>query len=200
MNDLIFPIENDNVAGIGQFFYIPVKDIASMSGGLVEIKEGTRWFTGKVRKYSLEFEQQKKETRQGVIYQPKLSGYISKVTSALSLALTKMDGHFFVVIYKDKNGFINLIGTKEEGLLFEYNLVTGNAPGNGSSGADFTFSGKITTPAVAFVGDLPGTTPTPPTIIGEPVTIMVGPSVVATVPAGGTFLINSKFTLEFQIL
>jgi hypothetical protein len=104
-----------------------------------------------------------------------------------------------VIIYKDKNGYLTQIGGYEQYLTFVADSNTGDMPQT-KNGVSFSFKGTIRKKPVHYIREIvtsePSVNPGP---VGDPVTIRINGQVVALVQPGGTYSINSEFTLEFQL-
>lgn len=201
MQDLTFPIgEDDNYGSVRQFWFVPVEDVESVVENVVTVKDGKRWFEGGGIKYTLVFDEGKKETRSGAAYDPELKGEIARWSQELQDALDLMDGRHFLVVFKDRNGFNRLVGDTEQYLKFEYTTTTGqNVPDR--NGVKFSFKGsRFSIPSQIFDEELSPAPAPPPEPSGDPVTVQVNGLTVGFAQPGGTVNITSEYTFEYEIL
>ena len=201
MQDLNFPVRSDNFGGVDRFWFTPESAIDYVDdNGLVVLKEGRVWYLGKATKYSLDFSCPAKEKRGGTLYDPRLTGLISKVTPELKEVLKSMSGNRYIIIYKDKNGYLFQAGIPAEALRFEFEEFTGDSPA-AKNGVRFSFKGTTRQEPVHYnreiVTDTPGGGSSPD---APPAIIKINGNIVAFVQPGATYEINSDFTLEYQLM
>lgn len=201
MKDLNFPVGHlDNFGGVDRFWFTPeasVKDVDE--NGMVILHDDAVWYIGKATKYSLDFSSPAKERRGGTLYEPRLTGLISRWTPELGEVLKTMSGNRYILIYKDKNGYLNQVGTIEQGLTFEFTNATGDTPSS-KNGVRFTFSGTVRQDTLFFNREIVTGTPGGGNIPNAPhVTIKINGTIVALMPPGSTYEISSDFTLEYLL-
>jgi hypothetical protein len=201
MKDLNFPVSGNNFGGVDRFWFTPAENIAGEDDlGMVILKPGTYWFLGRATKYTLELNNPTKVTRAGTIWEPNLSGLISKITPELEEVLQLMYKlERFVLIYKDKNGYLTQIGTSEQSLTFTTDSGTGDTPIS-KNGVNFSFKGKVKKAPVPYTREIiTGGGDSTPKPTGDPVTIKINGNTIIQAPAGSTFEIYSEFTLEYKL-
>ena len=199
--NLTFPVTGDNYGGVDRFWFAHEDDIAGVDeSGQIILNEGAFWNLGKATKYTLNFSNPGTTRRGGTVFNSSLSGKVKKYRPELESVLAAMRGEKFALIIKDKNGFFIQIGRPGELLIFDTDQGTGELPSDNNEYL-FSFRGQTTAKPVSFGAEIPvdPSTPSEPTT-GSPVKIYLNGSLVATVPAGGSFAITTEFTLEYQIL
>jgi hypothetical protein len=199
--NLTFPVIGDNYGGVDRFWFIHEDDISHVDDrGMIIPIDGRFWHLGKATKYTLEFSNPAQDKRGGTIYNPNLSGTIKKYRPELEAILQAMRGERFALIYKDKNNYLIQVGQPGELLTFSTEQGTGGLPSDNNA-YNFSFKGQTKAKPINYLMEIPvdPDTPQEPTI-GSPVLIYLNGSLVATVPAGGTFAIETEFTLEYKIL
>ena len=132
MNDILKP-SGDNIGGLQKLEFIPINDIENISSpidGKVDepvLKENKRWYDCYFSPGSLGFNETKKLTDNGTQYSTELNPFIPRDTPEISSVLREMDGHLFLIKYRDNNGYLKLVGDLDVGLHFESLLNTGSA-------------------------------------------------------------------------
>jgi hypothetical protein len=201
MQDLNFPLRTaDNFGGLDRFWFLPESAVQEVDdNGMVVLKEGAVWYLGKATRYTLDFSCPARERRGGTLFEPRLQGLISRHTPELEAVLKQLRGQRFILIYKDRNGYLNQVGIPGEALRFESEQVTGDTPA-AKNGVRFTFSGSTRQEPVYYNREI--TTGTPgdgSSTDGPPVTIKINGNVVALRDPGTTYEFFSDFTHEFTI-
>ena len=203
MQDLNFPVgTTDNFGGVDRFWFTPESAVDFVDEfGQVVLKGAAVWYLGKATKYTLDFNCPAKEKRGGTLYEPRLTGLISRVTPELKKVLRQMNGNRFILIYKDKNGYLFQVGGPEQALIFEFDEFTGDNPSS-KNGVRFSFKGTVRQEPVHNIREIvsgPGNNEsTNPDAL--PVTIQINGSTVATAAPGQTVNITSDFTIEFELV
>lgn len=199
--NLTFPVTGDNYGGVDRFWFAHEDDIEGVdANGQIVLKDGKFWNLGRAVKYTLKFSNPQSTRRGGTIFSPSLVGVVKKYRPELETVLSAMHGEKFALIVKDKNGYLIQVGRPGELLTFNSDLDTGGMPYDPNQYA-FSFRGETNAKPVNYLSEIPvdPSTPTEPTT-GSPVKVYLNGSLVATIPAGGTFSITTEFTLEYEIL
>jgi len=199
--NLTFPVTGDNYGGVDRFWFALEDDISGVdANGQIVLKEGKYWNLGRAVKYTLEFSNPQNTRRGGTTFSPILRGVVKKYRPELEAVLSEMRGEKFALIVKDKNGYLLQVGRPGELLTFSTDQDTGGMPYENNQYA-FSFRGETTAKPVNYLSEIPvdPSTPAEP-VIGSPVLVYLNGSLVATIPAGGKFYINTEFTLEYEIL
>ena len=118
--------KNDNLGGIHSFIFTPVENVLDIppviSGSVrmaITLKAGTRWYRGHGIEGTMRFTDEPQEDENGTFYQKRLIGLIAKKRASLVDQLTSMKNRRFIVIARDYNDIMWLIGNKSEPLLFK---------------------------------------------------------------------------------
>lgn len=199
--DLNFPVKGDNFGGLDRFWFAALEDVDSVdSNGQIVLKEGTVWNIGRATKHTLDYNCSDRMTKGGTIYGPSLIGISSKWTPELEVVLSQMRGNRYVLIVKDRNGYLTQIGTKGQGLLFESKRGSGTTP-DSKNGVDFSFRGSVTEEPRFFnlevvTSDEQGDVEIPNV---PPSVVKINGNIVAILSPGEEYSISSDFTLEFEL-
>lgn len=199
--NLNFPVTGDNYGGVDRFWFAIEDDIAGEDpNGQIILKEDKFWNLGRAVKYTLEFDNPGTVRRGGTIFNPVLSGKVKKYRPELEEVLANMRGEKFALIIKDKNGYLTQVGRPGELLTFSTDQGTGGLPSDNNE-YRFTFRGQTNAKPVNFLSEIPVDPSTPQVpVVGDPVKVFLNGALVATIPAGGEFRIETEFTLEYTIL
>jgi hypothetical protein len=203
----------DNVGGIEALWYADVADVLSYPEtdaaalvNSVQLVAGATWYQLVASRQSLGFSQPGKYDRHGDYWQPSLKGALAKGSAALAQGLEALDGRRLLVIYRDMNGLVWLVGSPDEPLRFseKYDAGTVTARNN----YDFTFSGETTRRARPYLGSWTvsgrglesgvqlGSGPASGTVELR----TAGGRLLALVPAGKTVVLKSDFKLKYEIV
>lgn len=147
MDDLNFPAAS-NIGGVDKFWFIETKNIVSIPEPVdeiitddVELSAGAAWSKGWVTKYTISFNEREQNSSHGELYRPTLEGFASKITPELKKAIRNLVGRKLVIIYKDHNGYYNIVGNAENYLEASYSLNPGTKPGD-RNGIALRFEGE----------------------------------------------------------
>lgn len=201
LSNFVFPVGRDNYGGVDRFWFIPESDIDYVDElKQVVLKAGKQWYLGKATRYSVTFTNPSADARSGTSYLPTIKGLTSKHTPEMENLLTYMRGKRFVVVYKDKNGYLNQVGTKGQPLKFTTEHTTGDDPGT-KNGVIFTFEGKTKQPPVHYIREIVISQEVPVDLpTSEPSTVYVNNVLVRSLHPGERFDIKTQFSLQFDII
>jgi hypothetical protein len=141
-----------NFGGICTFWFVPVEEVASIpyhiSGNIpsaIQLVEGASWRVGYSTQGSLSFETTTTRDNRGISHKVNLSGIAPKIDPVQTKNFRFMTTKRFLVIFKDRNGSFRLLGTKTNGVRFQY---MESIPGTFSSynGYSITFYGEYGCP------------------------------------------------------
>lgn len=201
--NLNFPVLGDNFGGVDRFWFVRPEDVLMTDpSGMVILKPGKFWSIGRATKFSLKYTCPSRESNGGTQFKPVLSGTVSKWTPELEAVLVKMRGKRFVIIVKDKNGYLTQVGNANQSLIFETSRGSGDTPAS-SNAIDFSFKGTLNENAAPNFYNLEiitdqenGNSPIPqvPKSI-----VKINGQVVAMLSPGEIYSISSDFTLEFEL-
>lgn len=201
MDDLVFPVTDDNYGGVARFWFASEEDIAGLDVlGTIQLKAGKTWSLGKGVKYSCMLSVKARIERGGVLFDIILEGQLAKYRPALEAVLAKMRDQRFAILVKDLNGYVMQFGRPGEWLKFTTNQSTGSLPSD-PNGYKFQFSGSMKAQPISYnsiIVDNPNIPAPEPD--GDPVRIYLNGLLVATIPPGGNFAITTEFTLEYTII
>ena len=192
--DLNFPISGDNIGGIKLFWFVPIEHVESETETDVTLKMDRVWFIGRATKFTGKYRERNRSLNSGNKKTITLDGEVAKITPELEAVITKMLGRKYIVVYHDLNGYLKKIGSVDQPMTFEYSGDSGTRPGT-KNGVKFDFSGVITSDIGYYAGQLPtNENPTPPVIVGPPVTVRWNDNtVIAVANPGSTVIIRSEF-------
>ncbi len=201
----------DNTGGVEALWYVDVADVLSVPdpdmaliATDVVLRPGAYWYQLVATRTTLGFTQASKKDRHGDYFQPSLKGVLAKASIELAEGLEALDGRRFLLIYRDHNGAVWLVGAPDEPLAFsdKYDAGTATARNN----YDFTFSGETTRRARPYAGtwNVSGLGLQTGLVLsgaGGAVTLRTaGGRVLAVVPAGKTVVLSSAFNLSYYII
>lgn len=202
----------DNAGGVEAMWYADVADVLSVPdpdqalvATDVQLQPGATWYQLVATRTTLGFTQPGKSDRHGAFWQPSLKGALAKGSAALAQGLEALDERRFVVLYRDFNGVVWLVGTLDEPLTFsdKYDAGTATARNN----YDFAFNGETSRRARPYEGTwlvsgvgLQGGVQLGSGPGGQVELRTAGGRLLALVPAGRSVVLKSDFHLEYLIL
>ncbi|WP_276496705.1 hypothetical protein [Pontibacter litorisediminis] len=178
-------------------------DGTSITGDL-QLTPGTLFNFIDATQFTPDFDQQDDDDVNGISYSHNFSGFVAGDTPELAAALLSMKGRHFVLLYRDFDEQLKLIGDREHHLVFDYRLSSGNNPGD-RKGYKFSFKGKSRNPSFFYNGSFEvaevGIIAPPVTTDGTPVRMEdTHGNLIANIPAGKTLVIRSGFKLIYTII
>jgi hypothetical protein len=202
---------DDNLGGIDAAWYCDVADVvycpdpatARITENVV-LRPGACWYQLLATRGTLRYTQPGKEDRQGTIWQAKLVAALARQTAGLAGGLEAVDGRRLLLLYRDHNGLVQLVGTPDCPLTWLDKYDSGD--NSTRNGYDVTISGELTRRArpyggtwlVSGVGLESGVTQQQ----GAGGTVRVVDrrgNVLAVVPAGQSMVVRSAFKVSFVI-
>lgn len=203
---------DDNIGGVEALWYTPAGNLLNFPAqGALTIDQlalvaGTVWYQLVSVRGSVKLEQKTKDYgRHGAGFSSQLSGALARHTPQLAAALEKLEGGRFVVLYRDLNGQVQLVGTPDQPLEWRDSYSAGSE--SQRNGFDWTLSGEALRRARPYLGTwqvsqhgLESGIVLSPGGDGTVVLRTAGGTVLATVPAGKTIVLKSGFKLSYQIL
>lgn len=203
-------VVGDNLGGVESCWYVPVEHVLSVPPSDdpivfddVVLVDGATWFQTVAVQDSVRYSQPQKTDRYGDLFTPKLTGILAKNTAGLVAGLEAMQGHLYIVLYRDANGQVWLVGDLEEPLTWTEVLDTGSATTRNDT--TFTFTTTTTRRARAYFGSW---------LVSEHGVQGIGMqqgqggtielrdragALMAIVPAGKTVIVRSGFRVAFTI-
>jgi len=138
-------------------------------------------------------------TVHGPGYDHELTGLYGGDQPAAAAQFQRMQGKRFVVLYRDYDGLVRVIGSPRGGLEFTHKQATGTTPGQ-RKGYTWSFKGRTASPALFYDGSLPsGITPAPTGPSSGNVLLYAGNRLLAIVPAGKRIVLKGGFKLKYEI-
>ncbi len=206
-------LDGTKLAGIGQLLFLAAEQLlalppaqgAHLVGNLV-LDAGAKWRELAGTIYTLSLDTEAEESQHGDSFSHELVGFFAGDSEAVAAQLQLMQGRRFVVLTRDYEGQLRLVGDYLGGLLFSYKLRSGKKPGE-RKGYEWTFKGRTPRPALFYSGSVPmleGGIVVPPVDPGSgsgqvQVRSKSG-RLLAIVPAGKTIILKSGFKLNFEII
>jgi hypothetical protein len=170
------------------------------------LRRGATWYQLVATRGTLRFGQAGKEDRHGPYFQPTLKGVLAKATATLAAGLEALDSRRFLLLYRDQNGLVWLVGTPDAPLTFTDKYDSGSPTER--NGYDFQFGGTDTERrARPYLGtwEVSG--------VGLETGLQLGTgtggqieirdragNLMATVAAGRTVVVRSGFRVAFTIV
>jgi hypothetical protein len=147
----------DNLGGVELLWYTAAANLVSFlaRGPLLlrqlELRPGALWYVLRAVRGSVKYAATAKPMgRHGEATAHKLTGDLARHTPGLAAALEKLRGGRFVVLYRDLNGQVQLLGTPTEPLEFTTSYSTGTETAR--NGYDWQFTGDTIRPARPYQG------------------------------------------------
>jgi hypothetical protein len=205
------PLIVDNTGGVEALWYADVADVLSVpdpDGPLIStdivLRPGASWYQLVATRTTLGFTQAGKEDRHGPYWQPQLKGVLAKATASVAAGLEALDARRFLLLYRDNNGLVWLVGALDEPLKFsdKYDAGTATARNN----YDFLFSGETTRRARPYEGTwlVSGVGLSSGLVLGAGGGLVqvrdAAGNLMATVAAGHTLVVRSGFRVAFTII
>lgn len=152
-----------NVSGLVSFFFVEARyllqDPRPLFGarGLVvdelPLSSAAQWYQGIVTSYTLNYAENRQQRRTGEYYQQQIDGVIARQSPELQEVLSAMRRRRYVVITRDRNNYLKLIGSRECPLEFSYRSQTGSSPRERNQ-VSFRFQGDTRNSSLFVHGNL----------------------------------------------
>jgi hypothetical protein len=206
------PFLVDNTGGVEALWYCDVADVLSVPNpdtaaitANVVLRAGASWYQLVATRGTLRYSQAGKDDRHGAFFQPNLKGALAKATATLAAGLEALDGRRFLLLYRDQNGAVWLVGTPDAPLTFTDKYDTGSPTER--NGYDFQFVGETDRRARPYLGTwlVSG--------VGLQTGVQLGAgaggvveirdragNLMATVAAGRTVVVRSGFRVAYTIV
>lgn len=155
----------DNLGGNKSFMFCPVGDIVSIPDPISNIvmtaatmATGKTFLNGYAAPKTLLFEENDQKNSAGTYFIQKISGFYPKITSTILALFKEMQNDKFILIVKDNNGYIRLVGSLEQPAQFRYKSSTAsNIPSR--NGISFGFEAQSIYPALFYNPTIINTNP-----------------------------------------
>lgn len=145
-----------NLGGLKGFKFIPSNLVTSMPtinsgviGSALTLSLGQSWLNGYSTPETLDFDEEGKDSDNGVFYTQKLSGFTPGDSSEISSLMSEMNGLPFIIQFTNPKNEIKLIGTHGYPLIFTSKFASGSSRAD-SKGYQFEFAGESLFSAPAY--------------------------------------------------
>ncbi|MDO7849218.1 hypothetical protein Q5H92_22835 [Hymenobacter sp. M29] len=205
------PLLVDNTGGVEALWYCDVADVLSYprtaAAALatdVVLVPGASWYQLIATRGTLSYGQAGATDRHGDFFKPLLKGALAKATPTVAAGLEALDGRRFLVLYRDQNGYVWLVGTPDSPLTWSEKYESGSPTTR--NGYDFQFAGEGPRRARPYLGTWTVSG------VGLETGVQLGAgtggrveirdahgNLMATVAAGRTVVVRSGFRVAFTI-
>lgn len=152
-----------NVSGLVSFFFVEARQLVrevyptygtqSLIVDELPLSASAKWNQGIVVPFSLNYQENRRQDRVGESYQQQVDGVVARQSPELQEVLSSMQRRRYVVITRDRNGYLKLIGSKECPLEFNYSSRSGSNPRERNQ-VSFRFTGDTRGPSFFVHGNL----------------------------------------------
>ncbi|MGI4759596.1 MAG: hypothetical protein ACRYF0_02730 [Janthinobacterium lividum] len=203
----------DNLGGIEALWYARVSDLLDFEelGELpiaqLELKPGACWYQLVSTRGTVRYKQTPKDLgRHGESFTQKLVGTVSRHSAELAAGLEALERQQLVVLYRDFNGQVQLVGAPEQPLTWTDAYDSGQ-DATTRNNYDWTLLGETPRRARPYLGTwtvsgvgLGGSVTLGGGSGGEVYVRDLAGNLLATVPAGKTLIVRSGFRVAFSII
>jgi len=203
----------DNTGGIEAAWYalasdlldFPDPDVGPLPIGQLNLRAGATWYQLVSIRDTVRYKQTPKDLgRHGQSFTQKLTGTLARHTSELAQGLEALEGQELVLLYRDRNGQVQLVGTKEEPLIWGDAYDSGETPVQRNN-YDWTLTGETPRRARPYLGTWQVGSVGLGSLLGAGAggTVVLrtaSGNILATVPAGKSIVLKSGFKLGYQIV
>ena len=201
-------IEGPTLGGLEAVFFVlatalgplPDQEGLNLLGDLY-LLAGAEWAQLPGRIYSPQLDVDAAPGPHGPSYGHELKGFYGGDATAAAVQFEQLQGKRFVLLYRDYQGLLRLVGEPGIGLRLSYKLATGGKPSE-PKGYAWTFKGVTPAPARFYTGAfaVAGQAPQLPPA-GGPVTLYDAASnVMATAVPGQKMVLTSSFEATITVL
>ena len=203
----------DNLAGIEAAWYCLATDLVDFpaEGELIidqlSLRPGATWYQLLSTRGTVRYQQDPKDLgRHGQSFVQKLVGVLARHSGELAQGLEALDGQPLVLLYRDFNGRVQLVGTPEQPLKWTDKYDSGVNPTQRNN-YDWSLVGETPRRARPYLG----TWLVSGVGLNGSLELAGGPrgtveirdrhgNLMATVPAGRTVVVRSGFRVAYTIL
>ncbi|MGI4870493.1 MAG: hypothetical protein ACRYFX_04860 [Janthinobacterium lividum] len=203
----------DNLGGIEALWYTLASDLVDFPalGELpldqLSLQPGASWYQLVSTRSSVRYKQTPKDlARHGQSFAQKLTGVLARHTTELAQGIEALEGQPLVVLYRDLNGQVQLVGTPEQPLSWGDVYDTGETPAQRNN-YDWTLLGETPRRARPYLGtwQVSGLGLQSSLVLaagagGSVRLLTAGGKLLAVVPAGKSIVLRSGFKLSYQIV
>lgn len=205
---------DDNIGGIEAAWYALASDLVNFpaSGELVidqlTLRPGATWYQLVSTRRTVRYKQTPKDLgRHGTSYTQKLTGTLARHTAELAQGLEALDGQPLVLLYRDLNGQVQLVGTPAQPLAWTDAYDSGEISAGQRNNYDWTLSGETPRRARPYTGtwDVSGVGLTGSLQLGSGaggsvILRTAAGRILAVIPTGKSVVLRSGFKLNYQIV
>lgn len=201
MSNSLRPIDGPKLGGLEAVFFVlasalgalPDRDGLSLLGDLA-LLGAAEWAQLPGRIYTPQLDVDAAPGPHGPSYAHELKGFYGGDATAAAAQFAQLQGKRFVLLYRDYQGLLRLVGEPGIGLQLSYKLATGGKPSE-PKGYAWTFKGVTPAPALFYTGAfaVAGQAPQLPPV-GGPVSLYDrAGNVMATALPGQKMILTSAF-------
>jgi hypothetical protein len=207
-------VPGDNLGGIDALWYARVTDLLDYDplGDLpitqLTLRPGAFWYQLVSTRGTVRYKQTPKDLgRHGQSYTQKITGTVSRHSAELAQGLEALEGQELVVLYRDHNGQVQLVGAPEQPLAWSDSYDAGEVSASQRNNYDWTLASETPRRARPYLGTWQvsavglGTGLTLGGGAGGSVQVRdLAGNLMAIVPAGKTLVLRSPFRVAFSII
>lgn len=154
-----------NIGGIQQFFFIessklqrdPFPNTDVLDNALVvkaiPLVAGASWYQAIVTKHTLNYKESSEQTRYGQRFKQEFTGVSARQRPETAAIFQRFVKAKYCIVFLDRNGYLRLIGGKDQGLWCSTESDSGTAPADRNH-ISFTFSAMNGQPSYFYAGNL----------------------------------------------
>ena len=204
----------DNLGGIEALWYARVSDLLNFDalGDLpiaqLELQPGACWYQLVSTRGTVRYKQTPHDLgRHGQSHTQKLTGTVSRHSTELAAGLEALERQELVVLYRDQNGQVQLVGTPEQPLSWSDAYDAGEVSASQRNNYDWSLQGETPRRARPYLGTwnvsgvgLTGSLNLGAGSGGTVALRTAGGRLLAIVPAGKSIVLKSSFSLSYEIV
>ena len=204
----------DNLGGVEALWYTRAANLLDFPaegeliiGQHLSLAPGATWYQLVSVRHTVRYKQTSKDLgRHGESHTQSLIGTLARHSGALATGLEALDGQALVVLYRDRNGEVQLVGTPEQPLTWKDAYDSGLDFGTRNN-YDWTLAGETPRRARPYLGTwevsaqgVQGSIVLGSGQGGSVELRTAGGRLLATVPAGKSIVLKSGFKLSYEII
>jgi hypothetical protein len=204
---------DDNTGGIEAAWYTLATDLVNfpVNGELpidqLKLRDGATWYQLVSTRGTVRYKQTPKDLgRHGQSFTQRIVGVLPRHTADLVQGIEALEGQPLVLLYRDLNGQVQVVGTPEQPLAWTDAYDSGENPTQRNN-YDWTLAGETPRRARPYLGtwDVSGVGLTGGLQLGSGpggsvILRTPGGRILAVVPAGKSIVLKSDFQLNYQIV
>ena len=204
----------DNIGGIEALWYARVSDLLDFDdlGDLpitqLALRPGAYWYQLVSTRGTVRYKQTPRDLgRHGESYTQKLVGTVPRHTAELAAGLEALERQELVVLYRDLNGQVQLVGTPEQPLAWTDAYDSGELAAGQRNNYDWALTGETPRRARPYLGTwtvssvgLGGGITLGGSAGGQVYLRDYNGDLMAIVPAGKTIVLRSGFAVAYSII